>query len=71
VTDAWRDTVAGAIRRGIEDGSVRDGVDPDEAAEVLVTLVDGLCNRWLAGTMERARARSLLGATLRETLAAS
>jgi hypothetical protein len=71
VTETWRDTVADAIRRGMTDGSVRDGIDPDQAAEVLVTLVDGLCNRWLAGAMERERARNLLAATLRETLAGS
>jgi AcrR family transcriptional regulator len=70
VTETWRDTVAHAIRRGMEDGSIRDGIDPDQAAEVLVTLVDGLCNRWLAGAMERERARNLLRATVRETLAA-
>jgi AcrR family transcriptional regulator len=71
VTDAWRETVADAIRRGIEDGSIRRGIDPDQAAEVLITLVDGLCNRWLAGAMERERARELLVATVRETLAAA
>jgi len=70
VTEAWSATVADAVRRGMEDGSVRPGVDPDQAAEVLITLVDGLCNRWLAGAMERERARELLVATLRETLAA-
>jgi AcrR family transcriptional regulator len=71
VTDAWSATVADAVRRGMEDGSVRPGVDADRAAEVMITLVDGLCNRWLAGAMERERARELLVATLRETLAAS
>lgn len=68
VTEAWSATVADAIRRGVADGSIRAGVDPDQAAEVLITLVDGLCNRWLAGAMERERARELLVATLRETL---
>ena len=70
VTEKWSATVADAIRRGIEDGSVRNGLDPDQAAEVLITLVDGLCNRWLAGAMERERARELLVATLRETIRA-
>jgi AcrR family transcriptional regulator len=71
VTETWSATVSDAIRRGIGDGSVRTGIDPDQAAEVLITLVDGLCNRWLAGAMERERARELLVATLRETLAAA
>jgi AcrR family transcriptional regulator len=69
VTETWSATVADAIRRGMEDGSVRGGIDPDQTAEVLITLVDGLCNRWLAGAMDRERARELLVATLRETLA--
>jgi AcrR family transcriptional regulator len=71
VTEAWRTLVSEAIRRGIEDGSVRPRIDPEQSAEVLITLVDGLCNRWLAGAMERERARDLLVATLRETLAPS
>lgn len=70
VTEAWSATVADAISRGIADGSIRAGIDPGQAAEVLITLVDGLCNRWLAGAMERERARELLVATLRDTLAA-
>ena len=71
VTETWSSTVAEAIARGVEDGSIRAGIDPEQAAEVLITLVDGLCNRWLAGAMARERARDLLVATLRETLAAS
>jgi len=70
VTEAWSATVADAISRGKEDGSIRVGIDPKQAAEVLITLVDGLCNRWLAGAMERERARELLVAALRDTLAA-
>jgi AcrR family transcriptional regulator len=71
VTEAWSGTVADAIRRGMEDGSIRAGIEPGQAAEVLITLVDGLCNRWLAGAMERQRARELLVATLHDTLAAA
>ena len=69
VTEAWSATVAEAIRRGVDDGSIRSGIDPEQAAEVLITLVDGLCNRWLAGAMERERARELLVATLRRDAA--
>lgn len=60
VTEGWRLTVSEAIRAGIADGSIRDGVDPDTAADQLISLVDGLCTRWLAGTMERERACELL-----------
>ena len=70
VTEKWSATVADGIRRGVVDGSVRSDIDADQAAEMLITLVDGLCNRWLAGAMERERARELLVATLRQTLQA-
>jgi len=33
-------------------------------------LVDGLCTRWLSGTVERGRARELLAAELRRRLRA-
>jgi AcrR family transcriptional regulator len=68
VTEAWSRTVAGAIRAGLADGSIRRGVDPDVAAEQLISLVDGLCTRWLAGTIERERARALLAEALKSTL---
>ncbi|MDX6638320.1 MAG: hypothetical protein QOJ01_1831 [Solirubrobacterales bacterium] len=70
VTRTWRDEVADGIRAGIADGSIGQGVDAGEAAEVLITLVDGLCARWLAGTIERDRARELLAAELRARLRA-
>ena len=70
VTEDWSAIVAEGIRRGIADGSIRKGVDPELAAEILITLVDGLCNRWLAGAMDRKRARQLLVAGVREALAA-
>jgi AcrR family transcriptional regulator len=68
VTDGWRQMVATGIRAGIDDGSIRDDADPDEMAEVLISLVDGLCTRWLSGTLSRDRARELLGAALGRTL---
>ena len=64
VTDEWRETVAAGIRRGCEDGSIRLEGSPENAAEVLITLVDGLCTRWLAGTLELERARNLLTAAI-------
>jgi AcrR family transcriptional regulator len=68
VNDAWRSDVATAIRRGIDDGSVRSDVEADAAADSLVSLVDGLCTRWLSGTMERTRAVELLAGALESTL---
>lgn len=70
VTEAWRAEVAAGIRAGIADGSVAAGTDADDAADMLVSLVDGLCARWLAGTIDRERARRLLAAELRRRLAA-
>ncbi len=60
VTEGWRKNVCGAIEAGVADGSIRAGVDPDTAADELISLVDGLCTRWLAETMERDRALGLL-----------
>ena len=68
--EAWRDMVAEAIQRGVEDGSIDGSVDPLEAAESLITLVDGLCNRWLAGAMPRERACELLRGALHRALGA-
>lgn len=67
--EAWRQTVAEAIEVGVGDGSIRAGVDPDAAADQLISLVDGLCTRWLAGTMQRARAGALLRDALTQILA--
>jgi AcrR family transcriptional regulator len=60
VTHGWQATVAGAIERGIADGSIREDVEADPVAELLIVLVDGFCVRWLAGSLELSRARSLL-----------
>ena len=68
VTETWSATVAEGIRRGLSDGSIRPDVDPEQAAELLITLVDGLCTRWLAGAMTLERARELLIAALRKSL---
>ncbi|HYH61651.1 MAG TPA: TetR/AcrR family transcriptional regulator [Solirubrobacterales bacterium] len=69
VTEEWSATVASAIRRGMDDGSIGlTEADPEEAAEVLITLVDGLCARWLSGAMERERARELLAAAIARIL---
>lgn len=59
-TRTWVELVAGAIREGLEDGSIRAGVDPDACAERLTALVDGLSARWLAGVATREDARALL-----------
>jgi AcrR family transcriptional regulator len=60
VTRSWRDTLTGAIERGTADGSIRSEIDAEEAADMLVTLIEGFSVRWLAGSLELARARELL-----------
>ena len=69
VNDAWRTNVAEGIRAGIEDGSIRADAEPEAAADLLISLVDGLCTRWLAGTIDRCRAVELLREALTQTLA--
>ena len=71
VNDSWRANVADGIRAGIEDGSIRESVEPEAAADLLISLVDGLCTRWLAGTIDRCRAVDLLREALTQTLARS
>jgi AcrR family transcriptional regulator len=66
VTREWQATVAAAIERGIADGSIRDEVDPDAVAELLIVLVDGFCVRWLSDSLDLSRARALLGLALEQ-----
>jgi AcrR family transcriptional regulator len=68
VTEGWRSRVAAAIRQGIGDGSIDDAVDADRSADVLISLVDGLCTRWLTGALPRQEARRLLSEALGRTL---
>lgn len=60
ITQAWQRTVADAITRGIEDGSISAEVSPDDESELLIVLVDGLSIRWNSGSIELDRARELL-----------
>jgi AcrR family transcriptional regulator len=68
VNDGWRGHVAAGIRAGIDDGSIASDADPDETADVLISLVDGLCTRWLAGAIDQRHARKLLRDALRSVL---
>lgn len=54
-TRIWVDEVAEVIRR--VDSA---GVKAEDAAERLTSLVEGLSERWLSGSMELERARELL-----------
>lgn len=60
----WTGLVAAEIEAGVADGSIPAGIDPREAAERLTALVDGVSARWLAGVIDRERARDLLAAAV-------
>ncbi|CAG0962102.1 Nucleoid occlusion factor SlmA [Myxococcaceae bacterium] len=48
--NAFRTAIAGEIRRALDDGTVRADLAPDDAAFLLIGLVQGLAVRWsLAG----------------------
>ena len=68
MSEEWCATVAAGIQRGCDDGSIRLDADPEEAAQILITLVDGLCTRWLAGAIDRERARELLRGAIERIL---
>lgn len=68
ITRAWAATVADVIERGMEDGSIRAVAGSSEMAQRVITLVDGLCARWLAGALTLAEARELLRSALRDNL---
>lgn len=57
-TRVWVGEVAAVIRRA------RPEVDAVAAAERLTSLVEGLSERWLSGSLELARVRELLGGAI-------
>ena len=61
-TEAWVALVASGIE------AEAPQVDARAAAERLTALVDGLSNRWLAGSLDRERAQQLLEAAIASEL---
>jgi AcrR family transcriptional regulator len=45
--DAMRDDLAAALRKGIGDGSVRPGLDPEQEATMIVGILRGTSYQWL------------------------
>jgi len=66
----WLAQVAGLLREGIGDGSVDASIDVDDSAVRLISLVDGLGTRVLAGVLERDDALRLVEQSLISELAA-
>lgn len=58
--ETWNRLIEERIRAGQADGSIRPDVDAAASAERLTAAVDGLSARWLAGLIDRERARELL-----------
>jgi AcrR family transcriptional regulator len=60
----WVGQVAALLRDGIADGSVDASIEVDDTAVRLISLVDGLGTRVLAGVLEREDARRLIEGSL-------
>jgi AcrR family transcriptional regulator len=64
----WLAQVVTLVREGIADGSIDGGVAAEDSAVRLISLVDGLGIRVLAGVLERDDALRLLDQTLAREL---
>jgi AcrR family transcriptional regulator len=60
----WVGQVAALLRDGIADNSIDGSIEIDDTAIRLISLVDGLGTRVLAGVLERDEARRLLEGSL-------
>ena len=70
-TTSMRADLAAALRRGVADGSVRDGIDPDLTAVLIASALQGLAYEWLLqpDAVDLDRAYAALGDLLRDHLA--
>ncbi|MFC5185488.1 TetR/AcrR family transcriptional regulator [Actinomadura harenae] len=59
-TAEWVGDISGLIDQAMIEGQVAPHVSPEGAAERLTSLVEGLSERWLSGTLMLDRAQSLL-----------
>jgi AcrR family transcriptional regulator len=60
----WVAQVCALLHEGIADGSIDAAIDVDDTAICLISVVDGLGTRVLAGVLERADALRLIGRNL-------
>lgn len=70
-TARWNGQVAGIVTAAQRGGHVAQRVSPQDAAERLTVLVEGLSMRWLSGSLDLERARQLLTGALRLEFATS
>ncbi|MFE3326595.1 TetR/AcrR family transcriptional regulator [Streptomyces sp. NPDC059176] len=59
-TDGWNDYTRGLIHRAQQTGRASPDISPEDAADRLTALVEGLSKRWLSDTLTLDRARHLL-----------
>jgi AcrR family transcriptional regulator len=64
----WVGQVAALLREGVSDGSVDASIEIDDSAIRLISLVDGLGTRVLAGVLERDDALRLIECSLAREL---
>jgi AcrR family transcriptional regulator len=64
----WVGQVAGLLREGIADGSIDASIDVGDTAIHLISLVDGLGTRVLAGVIEREDALRMIERSLTSEL---
>lgn len=67
----FSDLLREAVSEGVESGVFRDGVDPDETADFLVTVVNGAHTRRVATNHSLAAARRTLATYLEQDLLAA
>ncbi|WP_223263768.1 TetR family transcriptional regulator C-terminal domain-containing protein [Rhodococcus sp. MTM3W5.2] len=63
-TQAWAHDAETLIRRAQTAGRADPEANPADAAERLTSLVEGLSERWLSGSMALDRARELLAGAI-------
>jgi AcrR family transcriptional regulator len=64
----WVGQVAALLREGVSDGSIDASIEIDDSAIRLISLVDGLGTRVLAGVLERDDALRLIECSLAREL---
>ena len=64
----WVGQVAALLREGVSDGSIDTSIEIDDSAIRLISLVDGLGTRVLAGVLERDDALRLIERSLAREL---
>lgn len=63
-TDNWNGCASDLVHRAQQTGRAAPGISPDDTADRLTALVEGLSKRWLSGTLTLDRARHLLRGAL-------